>query len=321
LLYGGTGETSAYDLISRAVAQLVPLQSIDPALVPVVEALQEVAFLLEDKAAFLRDYRQHLDFSPGRLGEVQSRLHLIKQLRRKYGGGVEEVLRRGEELKRRLAAAADRSEKLAQAAQELAARERDFHELAASLSVMRREAARRLESEITAVLEELAMPQTVFLVLLRQTAPGATGTDEVEFHFSANPGEPPRPVARIASGGELSRLMLALKSIMAEHDAIPTLIFDEIDAGLGGGAARAVGEKLRHLSRWHQVICVTHAAQIAACAERHFHLTKEEHGGRTVTRIRLLDEEGRVRELARMLAGRVDQAALNHARQMLGKGA
>lgn len=321
LLYGGTGETSAYDLISRAAAQLIPLQSIDPALVPVVEALQEVAFLLEDKAAFLRDYRQHLDFSPGRLGEVQSRLHLIKQLRRKYGGGVEEVLRQGEELKRRLAAAADRSEKLAQAAQELAARERDFHELAASLSVMRREAARRLESEITAVLEELAMPQTVFLVLLRQTAPGATGTDEVEFHFSANPGEPPRPVARIASGGELSRLMLALKSIMAEHDAIPTLIFDEIDAGLGGGAARAVGEKLRHLSRWHQVICVTHAAQIAACAERHFHLTKEEHGGRTVTRIRLLDEEGRVRELARMLAGRVDQAALNHARQMLGKGA
>lgn len=319
LTFAGTGGASAYDLVSRAAAHLKPVQGLDPALAEVVRGLEEAACLIEDKAAVLRDYRQRLDFSPSRLAELQARLDLIRQLRRKYGGTVEDVLRLGEELAARLAALQDRSERLDQAERERAAAEAEYRERAARLAQARREAAGRLEQDIGAVLAELNMPNTVFVAALRAAPPGPSGTEEVEFAFSANPGEPPRPVAKIASGGELSRLMLALKSIMAEDDAIPTLIFDEVDAGLGGAAARAVGKKLQDLSRWHQVICVTHAAQIAAYADRHFRISKEEVAGRTLTLVNELDEPGRVAELARMLAGRVDEASLHHARQLLAE--
>ncbi|MGB9885890.1 MAG: DNA repair protein RecN [Moorellales bacterium] len=317
LLFEARAGASAYDQLSRAAAQLRAVQNLDPVLGELARGLEEVAVGLQEQARFLRNYRENLHFSAERLAEVQARLALIRQLRRKYGGTVEEILARAQELERRLEAASDRAQEVARAEKERAAAEADYRKNSAALSQARREAARRLEAELAAVLADLALPNTVFSVEFRPTGPGPAGEETVEFTFSSNPGEPPRPVAKIASGGELSRLMLALKSLMAEHDAIPTLIFDEIDAGLGGMAARAVGEKLRELSRWHQVICVTHAPQIAAYADRHFVISKEETEGRTVTRVQELDWDGRVAELARMLAGRVDEAALSHARRLL----
>ncbi|MCR4419689.1 MAG: DNA repair protein RecN [Clostridia bacterium] len=318
LLFGGPGGTGAYDQISRAAGQIRAVIGLDPAaLSEVVGALEEVAAGIQDHARFLRDYREGLDFSAEHLAEVQARLAQIRQLRRKYGGTVEEILKQAEELERRLKEMSDRSEELARAETERAAAEADYRHKSSELSAHRREAAKRLEAELAGVLVDLALPNTVFVVNFTAAAPGPAGEEAVEFHFSSNPGEPPRPVAKVASGGELSRLMLGLKSIMAENDAIPTLIFDEVDAGLGGAAARAVGEKLRQLSRWHQVICVTHAPQIAAYADRHFFIAKEEAGGRTVVRVRELGREERIGELARMLAGRVDDASLNHARRLL----
>jgi DNA repair protein RecN (Recombination protein N) len=318
LLFGG-GEASAYDLISRAASQLRSAQNLDPSLAAAVQALEGAAVTVQEQADFLREYRQRLNFSPSRLAEVQSRLHLLKQLCKKYGGSLEEVLEYAEGLKNRLEGLTDRTERLACAERERTAAKKEYWEKAEALSDLRREAADRLERGIAGVLAELAMPNAAFRVVLGAGPPGPAGVNTVEFVFTANPGEPLRPVTKVASGGELSRLMLALKSLMAGNDAIPTLIFDEIDAGLGGAAARAVGEKLRDLSRWHQVICVTHAPQIAAYAERHFYILKEESGGRTVTRVRQLDHEERIEELARMLAGRVDAASLAHARELLEK--
>lgn len=316
LLVGLDGP-SAYDQLSRALALLGPVQKLDPRLAETAQRLEEASILIQDQAVFLRDYGAFLDFSPERLAEVQNRLHSIRKLGHKYGGNTKEILKLGQKLREYLQETDDLTEKLHKVEVECRDLEKAYREEASVLSGLRRQAAEQLELQLGAVLDQLNMPGTVFQALLQPGPDQASGFDQVDLVFSSNPGEPPRPVAQVASGGELSRLMLALKSIMAEKDSTPTLIFDEIDAGLGGAASRAVGEKLLGLSRWHQIISVTHAPQIAAFAHRHFHISKEETAGRTVTVVNELDQPGRERELARMLAGVVDAASLAHACNML----
>jgi DNA repair protein RecN (Recombination protein N) len=262
---------------------------------------------LEDLAHVLRSYGSELDASPERLQAVEDRLAALERLKRKHGPTLADVLARQDALRRELADL-DGGEGRAEA---LAVREREardaFHEAARTISGRRQEASRRLAGALTDELAALAMSKCRVDVRVRTLVSAdawtARGIDDVEIFFSPNPGEELRPLARIASGGELSRVMLALRQLSTPDEAGRTLIFDEVDAGIGGGAADAVGARLQQLGLKYQVLCITHLAQIAARADAHFHIAKDVRRGRTVTTVARLDDAGRELEVARMIAG------------------
>lgn len=320
LLFGGQGSRNlaAYDLLAQAEDQLRFMANLDPGTGPWLAQLEEVRLAVEEVSRGLRGYAEKLEFNPRRLQEIEERLETLRRLRRKYGQTLEEILRFREEAACTLA----RLEQSAEIAGRLE-RERDellnlYREKVETLRALRRQAARQLEKEIEPVLQELAMPAArIEIVCRRQEEPGPTGMDEVEFLFQPNPGEGSYPLAQIASGGEMARVMLALKSILAEVDEVPTLIFDEIDAGVGGRAARAVALRLAHIGRRHQVLCVTHSAQLASLADYHFNVGKVISGGRTYTYVQELRGEERLAELARLLGGEATEVALKHAAELL----
>ncbi|MBT9172766.1 MAG: DNA repair protein RecN [Syntrophomonadaceae bacterium] len=278
-------------------------------------ALQELLLA----ARTLRDYYQSLEHDEVLLQQTVDRLDVYKKMKKKYGPTVDDVLITGQQIEAELQLSDGRQEKIAEYRQRCQLLEQRLRQTAGLLSEQRREAAVGLEKEIEAALRSLALHGARLQISVHSTETfGPNGQDRVEFLFSANSGEPLKPLAKTASGGEITRVMLAVKSVLAVQDSVPTLIFDEIDAGIGGLTVRAVAEKLRLLSRHRQVICVTHQPLLAAAADHHFLIFKQEEDGRTVTRLTKLNDTDREGELARMLGGDVQhQAALEHAREML----
>ncbi len=319
-LFGGEHGISAYDILSKALTSLHEVQRLDPALEKMSEQLEPFLELIQDTALELRNYLENIDYSPQKLDRTEKRLQLIKDLYKKYGFSVAEVLAFAEKARAELEkweASGLRAEDLEKTV--LAARQ-GYQEKSQILSLKRKELAALLEHKVTVELGELAMPHARFAVSFRESEPTAQGCDEIEFLISPNPGEPLLPVAKIASGGELSRIMLALKTIFAGIDGIGTLIFDEIDAGVGGKAVQRVAEKLEKISQNQQVICVTHSPMVAALADHHYVIEKSVLDGRTSTSLRYLNSAERVDELARMLGGENTTPELKrHVFQILKK--
>ncbi|MGH7342095.1 MAG: DNA repair protein RecN, partial [Candidatus Rokuibacteriota bacterium] len=283
---------------------------------------------LEDLAFFLRRYADGVDASPARLQEVEGRLALLERLKRKYGPGLDEVLARGRALAHERELLTGAGEKAEDLQRKLAEATDRYLAVARELSSRRRDAAGPFARALEALVAELAMPRTRFEVRFNAAELGpddwsGQGIDRAEFYVSPNPGEQLRPLARIVSGGELSRVMLALKTMAAGHAPGKTLIFDEVDAGIGGRVAEVVGMRLRGLGDRFQVLCITHLPQIAARGTTHFRIDKNVRSGRTVTSVERLTDAGRVEELARMLGGTVvTDRARAAAREMLdGVGA
>lgn len=332
LLYGGDEPGAAFDRITESRQLLAKAGEIDPRLKPLAEMLGEAAAQVEEASRELRHYREKIEFNPEQLAMVEERLDEIYKLKRKYGKSIAEILEYAEKIRQELSMIEGEKERMAALTRELATIEGELATAALELSTLRQEAAAGLEKTVLTHLAEVNMGKTVFKVDFRREQDAEAGLpvsgeklavtrhglDQVEFLVAPNPGEGLRPLAKIASGGELSRLMLALKVVLAEKDNIPSMVFDEIDAGIGGRTAQAVAEKLLFLSRTHQVICVTHLPQIASMARRHFYIEKKTTGGRTRVEVCTLDQEARVDELARMLGGaEVTATTREHAREML----
>lgn len=331
LLYGGEMESGALEALGRAQALLKEAQAIDKRLAAVEEAVTAALYSLEEVVPELRRYQEDFPLDPGRLEALEERLQLIRTLSRKYGPTIAEILAYRAQAAAELEKLTRAEEDLDSLSEELTSVATKLAACSADLALARRRLAEVLANKLTAELADLGMGKSKFQIALsveedpegfpwegRMVRPGPQGFDRAEFLLAANPGEPPRPLAKIASGGELSRVMLAIKTIMAAHDAVPTLIFDEVDAGIGGRAAQAVATKLAQVSRFHQVICITHLPQIASMGDAHFQIRKEVRGGKTFTEVVHLSPERRVEELGRMLAGQaVTAAVLEHANELL----
>jgi DNA repair protein RecN (Recombination protein N) len=315
-----SGHAPLADLLALAGREIESAAALDDSLAPVAETLTSVRYEVEEAARTLTDYIDSLDADPARLDAVQERLAALSDLKRKYGSSIDEVLAYADEAEARLSALEHSEENAERLTAEVAAARQDYEAQAALLTTSRAEAASRFERAVSSELSQLAMERAEFGVALSSAPPSSTGCDAVEFLISANPGEPVRPLARIASGGEISRVMLAIKSATASRSPLPTMVFDEVDVGIGGRTAGVIGQKMRTLAATAQVICITHLAQIAVCADRQYSITKVEEGGRTVVRVDALDEPSRIEELARMLSGpEVTEAAREHIRQMLAR--
>jgi DNA repair protein RecN (Recombination protein N) len=331
LLYGGETEMGALDALSRAHAVLKEARAIDKRLAATEEAVAAALYGLEEVIPELRRYQEDFPLDPERLEALEERLQLIRTLTRKYGATIAEILAYRAEAASELEKLMRDEENSDRLKEELTAVESKLAALSADLAVARRRLAEVLENKLSAEVADLGMAKSKFKITFSveedpdglpwegmKVRPGPHGFDRAEFLLAANPGEPPRPLAKIASGGELSRVMLAIKTIMAAHDAVPTLIFDEVDAGIGGRAAQAVAAKLAQISRFHQVICITHLPQIASMGDVHFQIRKEVREEKTYTEVVRLFPEQRVEELGRMLAGQaVTPAVLEHANELL----
>ncbi len=319
-LYESPG--SAFSQVSQVLGRLEKGAAIDSRLKPVHELLAAVEGQLEDVAYSLRDFQRHISLDPQRLEAVEERLVLLHRLKRKYGPTLEDVLERRRRLEEGLETQDSRKEALESLMRDQQALEKELRERCQSLSRARRQACSKLESALERELRQLHMPHTRFQVAWQQVDDAdhwrPEGADRAEFMISPNPGEALRPLVRIASGGELSRVMLAMKTILARQGTVETLVFDEVDAGIGGAAAEVVGRKLVNLSRFHQVICITHLPQIASQGPTHYLVRKSVAAGRTETAISELNPEQRVEEIARLLAGRrITAQARAHARELL----
>ncbi len=315
-LYDGDG--ALLGVLRSIIAEVEEAGSMDKALAEISTRLNESYLSLEDAALSLRDYGAGLEADPGRLQEVEDRLDLLYRLKKKYLPTIEGILTFKEEVDTELEAYAHRGERHSELEELLLRLELSLREEGGELSRLRKESAKRLKSAMEMELHQLAMKNANFDVSFTNFAePRATGLERVEFLFSPNPGEAPKPLARIASGGELSRLMLAMKQIHPESD-VPSLIFDEVDTGIGGAVSALVGKKLKRVSRIQQVLCITHHPQVAAFADHHFKVKKDAEAGRTRTTVDLLSGEERVLEVARMLSGaKISEKTLEHAREMM----
>ncbi len=336
---GGKPVRGALDLLRQVTVALGELARLDPALDETRAQVEEQVYLLEDAAATLRDYRERVEADPARLAEIEDRLTLFKDLKRKYGATLAEVIAFGAQAEAELA----QIERGEERAEELRAREdellADIGARAARLTAARRAAGERLAAAVEAAIAELNMGRARFAVRIahaddpagapvrgedgaeRRLAFDARGVDRVEFLLAANVGEALKPLARVASGGETARLMLALKSILSRVDTTPTLVFDEVDVGVGGRSGQVVGEKLWGLTAGaagHQVLCISHLPQIAAFADAHFRIAKRQVGDRTLSSVEPIADEARIDELAAMLDGvPVTPASRANAREML----
>jgi DNA repair protein RecN (Recombination protein N) len=327
------GSNSAESALRAALRNMEELARYDSKFADAVQQLTSARAIVDDLSDTLRDYAAGLSASPERLAEIEDRLVVLERLKRKYGGSVAEVIAFGESVAAKLAEVEDRDEILSGLRSDLAAARAEYVAAAQALTERRQAAAGKLARLAERQINDLAMKVRFEITVSPQQAEAAWaghGWDAVEYRIATNPGEPLKPLDEIASGGEMSRVMLALKVSVEEgtlksggarskHAISPrTLVFDEIDIGIGGRAAEAVGHKLKMLSRVQQVLCVTHLPQIAAFADQHFLIEKREDRGRTKTQVRLLDDRTRVEEVARMLSGAVvTEASQQHASQMI----
>ncbi len=331
-LYGGIqSDFSILDGLKKADSTISKLCQMDGSLSELSERLESALYELEDITYQIRDYRDTIEFNPRRLAEVEERLDLIYRLKRKYGDSISEILDYQAKASQTLQEFQVSSERIEDLKDQIRVATQHAQKLAVELSNKRRETATRLESLIEKELQTLGMEKAIFQILVSPIeSPDALlqidgkryelrsdGMDEIEFLISPNVGSEPKPLAQIVSGGEISRAMLALKTVLARIDNIPTMIYDEIDVGIGGHTADVVGGKLKELSRFRQVICITHLPQIARLADRHFRVDKHVEGGRTIITAKQLTPEGRVEEIARMHGGETTETTLAHARELL----
>jgi DNA repair protein RecN len=310
----GTSGQRLLDIVNGDLAEikkhLEQAAGLDRSLSPLVDRMASAGYELEDLGGSLQRFLEGLSADPSRLDVISGRLAELKYLQRKYGPTLTDVITFAERAEVTLAQLESLDEEIGRTEQRLNELAADVLLKAVELNRIRKETARKLEQSMDHELASLNFPQAVFRVAMTTGSESidmadmqSTGCDVVEFLFSANPGEPPKPLAKIISGGELSRLMLAMKCLLAQRDQVDTVVFDEVDAGIGGQAAEAVSEKIVELAGHHQVLCITHLPQIAACADLHFKVEKQVEGGRTRTVINPLTREERIFELARMLSG------------------
>lgn len=324
------GSNSIIDGINGAISQISSILKIDDEFADLVRRLEEHLYGLQDVAEDIRNRRDGVEFNPGRLEEIEERLDIIFRLKKKYGSTIEEILQYQASISQEFTQLTQSDELVQELTKELDGVQETLFVLAGDLHEKRRNAAIVLEDSIGKELDDLEMKRAKFKVEImidgEQDAHGDRrytqyGLDKVEFMISPNAGEPLKPLSKIASGGEMSRIMLAIKNILADVDRIPTLVFDEIDTGISGRAAQKVGEKLSDISQKHQVLCVTHLPQIAAMAEEHFGIEKVMDADSTRTFVTSLKGEAAVEELARMLGGAsISGISLDHAREMLRHG-
>ena len=320
LLYDGDDRApSACDQLGDALAKLQEAAEYDAALSPLADALADGYAAVEDCARELKREAEKQEADPEELERIEERLQLFYKLKRKYGGSIEAVLEFYEKAVQELEFLSNSSEKAAELSAEKAEEEKRLSALAETLTARRRATAEQVEEQIETALHDMEMKHARFHIQIEEKADwGADGKDKVEFLISANAGEPLKPLAKIASGGEMSRVMLALKTVLVDADEIGTFIFDEIDTGVSGRTARRVGEKMRFLGGKRQLLCITHLPQIAAMADNHFLIEKESDAGETVTRVTALHEEGAVREVARLMND-VTETTLAAARELLAE--
>lgn len=314
-------------LLSQAGALgriLRELQRLDPQAETLASLHQQAVATWQELQTSLARYAESVDLDPARLQQLEERLNLVQSLKRKYGPKLEDVLAFGQEARRRLHSLEQRQTELERLNTELAALEAELRRVGRELSARRRKLLPQLSQAVEKELQALGFAQSRFHAALTSADPvtnwdtqaSASGLDTIEFQFAPNPGEPARPLRAIASSGELARVMLALKTVLAAEDQVPVLIFDEVDANVGGATAHAVGEKMRQIAQRHQVLCVTHLPQVAAYGSTHYLVSKRTHNGRTITEIRRLSPAERIQELARMLGG-PGEAARRHAEALL----
>ncbi len=324
IIYAGGDELQSevlLDKVNNAKSLVDQASGIDTNLSGMQELLESSSAQLEEVAYGLRDYQAKFEYDPSELSLIQERQMTIKELKRKYGSTIEEVLNYADRTKEEMERLKNSEATALSLEKEIQELERQMYEVSADLNQLRRETAQQIEKELESILNELALPAARFEVqFANREELTPRGLDRVEFMFSANAGENVKPLTKIISGGEVSRVMLALKTILARQDLVPTLIFDEADAGIGGATVQTVAEKLAQLSMFHQVLCVTHSPQIAAMADAHYNLYKETVDDRTITRASLLDSDQRREELARMLDGAgIDQVSLKHVDRVMAR--
>jgi DNA repair protein RecN (Recombination protein N) len=312
---------------------LEKVTDIDPGLGVFKDVLAEVEVKLEDVSLSMRDYQKQIHMDPSKLEKLEERLEALNRLKRKYGPALEDVLQYKNQLAATIYDLDEKREKLDRLIQNRKELETELMRRASTLSKGRKAAAGRFENAVEKELQDLHMAETRFMVKFGGEATAgkgapkevkvedlkADGIDRVEFMISPNIGEDLKPLAKVASGGELSRIMLALKTILARTASVETIVFDEVDSGISGATAEVIGEKLSSLAKYHQILCITHLPQIASQGQSHFLVRKEVAGGRTQTIISGLEPEARVQEIARLLGGKqITASAVAHARQMLG---
>jgi DNA repair protein RecN (Recombination protein N) len=312
---------SALTLIRGAAKKLDEVARIDAAVAPIRETIEPAAIAIQEASYALRDYLAKLEANPARLDQLEERLASLDKLKRKYGATLEEVNAFLEQVREQISAAENSGERIATLRREQNELAAQFGAAAARLSGLRKTAARDLERNVVTELASLAMERSVFRIEVSAAPWSETGADAVRFLISVNAGEEPKPLEKVASGGELSRIALALKTCLAASGAGRTLVFDEVDAGVGGRAAEGIGRRLKKLAASDQVLCVTHLAQIAGFADHHYLVEKHESQGRTVAGVEELDRAGRVREIGRMLSGEMlTSEALKHAERLIETG-
>jgi len=321
ILYSSEG--SVLEKLGRVINRLSEVDRYDDRLKPHVDALKTCGYQIEEAASFFRDYTVSINSDQEKLDALGKRMDQILKLKAKYGGSAEEINLKKVELDRELQNMENIDDRISGMRDEVEDLRKKAFEHAVALSKKRGEGSLKLKKEVEEELATLGMRGTVFDVMIEnEVMPGGTaklgekGINKVSFFLSPNPGEEPKPLSRIASGGELSRIMLAMKRVAATG-RVPTIIFDEVDAGVGGGIAEVIGRKLKEVSKVHQVLCITHLAQIAAHGDLHYSVAKENSKGRTVTRVNALKGEAIVEEYARMLGGvEVSEKARDHAREL-----
>jgi DNA repair protein RecN (Recombination protein N) len=310
--------------LRTALKKVEELAKIDASLEHVAETLKNAVIGVDDASDAIRDYLDKLEADPKRLDEIESRLALLERLKRKYGASLDQILAFLDDVRAKLEAIETAGERRTRLEQDLTQSAAAYRERAAALTDARQAAAAKLAKKVETELDSLALENAVFRIDLQEADWSENGADRVEFLISANAGEEPKPLDKVASGGELSRIALALKTSLGQSGATirRTLVFDEIDTGIGGGVAEAVGRRLKKLSGLNQVLCVTHLAQVAGFADHHYSVEKREVKGRTVAEIEELTGDARTREIGRMLSGQqVTPEALKHAEQLIRLGA
>jgi DNA repair protein RecN (Recombination protein N) len=322
-IYGGEEATSSpvFDRINSIKEEMSSLLKIDSRVSPFISTLEEISSNLAELGHELYNYLDNLTYFPEEIEEIENRLELYRRLKKKYGVTVEEILCFAEKCQEEITVLENSEEEVLMLEKESKNLWQDIEQCAILLTKKRKKTAQILTKLVKEVLGELGMDNAQFSVnFIEREVPARHGKEEIEFLFSANPGEPLKPLARIISAGEMARVMLALKSILAEQDHVPTLIFDEIDSGIGGKTIQKVAEKMARLSKKHQVICVTHSPQIASAADHQYYIFKEVAEGRTTTCVNYLEGEKRVMEIARLLnGGIISEITRRHAEELLKK--
>ncbi|WP_239254138.1 DNA repair protein RecN [Listeria ilorinensis] len=318
------GEPGGMAFVSQAMSQLESIQSVSEEYRELSESVSSSYYMLEDALRQIGQALDNMEFQPEELNQIEARLAEMNQLKRKYGKTIHDIIQYNEEIKQEITTLSESESSIDQLAEKRTICLEKVRMQAAKLTALRKKAALRLETQIGEELKQLYMEKAVFKVMFKEeeVAFTADGSDQVSFYMSTNPGEPPKPLTKIASGGELSRMMLALKTIFSKHQGITSIIFDEVDTGVSGRVAQAIAEKIYAVSIGSQVLCITHLPQVAAMADHHFYITKQVQHKRTLTHVAVLNGEEKTLEISRMIAGtEVTDLAKRHAKEMLDQAA